>query len=70
MDLNKVGRDVDKTADGLSSRLLGIMKHSKSPYFKIRKENELVRTIYSDVGSRKISAEVEFKRSRAFFHNR
>ncbi len=70
MDLNKVGRDVDKTADRLSSRILGIIRHSELPYFKIRKENEQVGTVYSDVGNAKIPWEVEFKKSRAFFHNR
>ena len=75
MNWGEVGKNVRKATDGLSTKIFGIMKPSKSPHSKIPRGTELVGNVYLHAETQKILREVEFKKSRAFevvrrFHNR
>lgn len=65
MNWNMVGNNVRKAMDGLSSKIFGIMKPSKSPYSKILRKTELVGNVYVHAQDEKILREIEIRKSRA-----
>jgi len=65
MNWNKIGNNVRKATDGLSSKIFGIMKPSRLPYLRIPRRTEPVGNVYQQERSEKILREIESKKSQA-----
>jgi hypothetical protein len=65
MNWNKIGNNVRKATDGLSSKIFGIMKPSRLPYLRFHRRTELVGNVYPYERSEKIVREIESKKSQA-----
>jgi len=65
MGWNKNGKDVRKAPQETSNKIFGIMKPSKSPHLRIRKETEHVGNIYLHAQTGNILRELECQKSQA-----
>jgi type I site-specific restriction endonuclease len=66
MNWHRVGKNVRKATDDLSTKAFGIMKTLKSPYRKVLRGTELVENVHTHAQNEKILRELEFARARAF----
>jgi len=65
MSWNRIGKSVRKATDGLSSKIFGMMKPSKSSYLGTSRRTELDENVYPSVQTEKFLREIESKKSQA-----
>jgi len=65
MNCGEIGKNLRKAAGSSSRKIFGIMKPSKSPHLRIRKETEHVGNIYLHAQTGNILRELESQKSQA-----
>ena len=64
MSWNRIGKNVRKATDGLSSKIFGMMRPSKSSHLGISRRTELDENAYQSMQTEKILREIESKKSQ------